>query len=55
MADTKDKKVCFVITPIGVVSPSNPGHDYDRKLNLYMNKGVREYWIVDPDKNQVMI
>ena len=33
---------------IEIVSPSNPGHDYLTKLNLYRNAGVREYWIVEP-------
>lgn len=33
---------------IEIVSPGNPGHDYVRKLNLYADAGVREYWIVDP-------
>ena len=26
---------------IEIVSPGNPGHDYVRKLNLYMDAGVR--------------
>ena len=38
-----------------IVSPSNPGHDYVRKLNLYMDAGVREYWIVDPTKKHVIV
>lgn len=33
---------------IEIISPSNPGHDYIRKLNLYADAGVREYWIIDP-------
>lgn len=33
---------------VEIVSPSNPSHDYIRKLNLYANAGVREYWIVNP-------
>ena len=33
---------------IEIVSPSNSGHDYIRKLNLYAEAGVREYWIVNP-------
>lgn len=40
---------------IEIVSPGNPGHDYVRKLNLYMDAGVREYWIVDPKKQTVLV
>ena len=40
---------------IEIVSPSNPGHDYMRKMNLYMHAGVREYWIVNPMKNTVTV
>lgn len=32
---------------IEILSPGNPSHDYIRKLNLYADAGVREYWIVD--------
>lgn len=38
---------------IEIVSPSNPGDDYIRKLNLYADAGVREYWIVDPHNEKV--
>jgi len=37
-----------------VVSPSNPRHDYSRKLNKYTKAGVKEYWIVDPMKKRVL-
>ena len=40
---------------IEIVSPSNPGHDYVTKLNLYRNAGVREYWIVDPKTHSVLV
>lgn len=40
---------------IEIVSPGNPGHDYVRKLNLYMDAGVREYWIVDPDSREIFV
>lgn len=39
---------------IEIVSPSNPSHDYLRKLKLYMNAGVREYWIVDSEKDRIL-
>ncbi len=40
---------------IEIVSPSNPGHDYVRKLNLYADAGVREYWIVDPRSQNIFV
>lgn len=40
---------------IEIVSPGNPGHDYVRKLNLYADAGVREYWIVDPMGEKVYV
>lgn len=40
---------------IEIVSPGNPGHDYIRKLNLYADAGVREYWIVDPRTEKVFV
>ncbi|WP_164667791.1 Uma2 family endonuclease [Virgibacillus doumboii] len=40
---------------IEIVSPSSRSHDMVTKLNLYMNNGVKEYWIVDPIKNHIMI
>ncbi|MDR3343508.1 MAG: Uma2 family endonuclease, partial [Treponema sp.] len=35
---------------IEVLSPSNPEHDLDTKRGLYEEAGVREYWVVDPEK-----
>lgn len=40
---------------IEIVSPSNPSHDYVRKLNLYADAGVREYWIIDPRTESVYV
>ncbi|MCI9486411.1 MAG: Uma2 family endonuclease [Lachnospiraceae bacterium] len=40
---------------IEIVSPGNPGHDYIRKLNLYADSGVREYWIVDPRIEKIFV
>ncbi len=38
---------------IEITSPSNSSHDYVKKLNLYMDAEVREYWIVDPAQKRV--
>lgn len=40
---------------IEIVSPNNPADDYIRKLYYYKNYGVREYWIVDPQRKSVTV
>jgi len=40
---------------IEIISPSNQAHDLITKLNLYMQYGVKEYWIVNPLLNTIMI
>lgn len=40
---------------IEIVSPSSKRMDYSVKLFKYRSAGVREYWIVDPDKNRIMV
>ena len=40
---------------IEVTSPSNPQHDYGIKLFKYRTAGVREYWIVNPQKKAVTV
>lgn len=40
---------------IEIISSSNLKHDYVRKLNLYLDAGVREYWIVDPRDRKILV
>ncbi len=40
---------------IEVVSPSSRSMDYNKKLFKYRTAGVREYWIVDPMKQLIMV
>lgn len=40
---------------IEIVSPNNASHDYIMKLNLYADAGVREYWIVDPARESILV
>ncbi len=40
---------------IEIVSPSSRQMDYYKKLALYQGAGVREYWIVDPAREVVMV
>ena len=35
---------------VEILSPSNPDHDQKTKFEVYASAGVREYWIVNPDK-----
>ena len=40
---------------IEIISPSTASHDYVRKLNLYLDAGVKEYWIVDPADKSIYV
>ena len=40
---------------IEIVSPESFQMDYYKKLFKYADTGVREYWIVNPDNNQIWI
>lgn len=40
---------------IEIVSPSSKRMDYSVKLFKYRSAGVREYWIVDPDKSRITV
>ena len=40
---------------IEIVSPASRRMDYYTKLFRYRTAGVREYWIVDPSKNQIIV
>ena len=39
---------------VEVTSPSTKKRDYGMKLSRYRNAGVREYWIIDPQRRIVM-
>lgn len=40
---------------IEVVSPSSRRLDYGKKLAAYIEAGVKEYWIVDPEKRVIVV
>jgi len=40
---------------VEILSPSTASMDKVAKLNKYQEAGVREYWIVDPESNSVLV
>ena len=38
-----------------VTSPSTMMHDYNQKKKVYQKIGVKEYWIIDPERRQATI
>jgi Uma2 family endonuclease len=40
---------------IEVVSPGSEERDYEEKREEYLRFGVKEYWIVDADKHEVLV
>ena len=40
---------------IEIISPTTSSHDHVRKLNLYLDAGVKEYWIVDPISEKIFV
>ena len=40
---------------VEILSPSNRGHDLAVKRELYARHGVPEYWIIDPDRETLLV
>ncbi|AGF57846.1 Uma2 family endonuclease [Clostridium saccharoperbutylacetonicum] len=40
---------------VEVISAYNPSNDYVRKLNLYEKFEVKEYWIINPMKKNILV
>lgn len=40
---------------VEIVSPASKRMDYYTKLFKYRTAGVKEYWIVDPDKSRIIV
>jgi len=56
--DKIDKKGRYKGVPalaVEVLSHSTKGRDMIKKLDLYMQTGVKEYWIVDTEKKEVYV
>jgi Uma2 family endonuclease len=53
-----DKPVYFRTPPdltIEIVSPSNAAREIERKIGMYLAFGVRQVWIVYPNRRQVVV
>lgn len=53
--DKKDKYKGIPTLVIEVLSPSTRSKDMLKKLDLYKQCGVREYWIIDPQNVQILV
>ena len=55
--DKLDEKGCHGAPDwvIEIVSPSSKKRDYLKKTVIYMEQGVREYWIVDPIREAIVV
>lgn len=40
---------------VEVISPYNPSNDYVRKLNIYEQFKVKEYWIINPMEKNILV
>jgi len=40
---------------VEITSPSNTASEMSRKFHIYLEAGVREYWVVDPDLKAVTV
>lgn len=40
---------------VEVVTPTSARRDYDEKPDEYLEFGLKEYWIVDPKKRQILV
>lgn len=48
---------CIIGAPdwvIEVTSPSTRDNDYDLKMHKYMHAGVREYWVIDLEREKIV-
>ncbi len=51
-----DKKRCYGAPDLVIeISSSDRSLDFTRKLSLYKDSGVREYWIIDPASEKVLV
>ena len=52
---TKNNYVGSPSLVVEIISPSSRSRDFVTKMNLYMKFGIKEYWIISPEKRQVHV
>ena len=50
----KDRYTGIPALVVEILSPQTRSRDHTKKLNVYLEGGVSEYWIVDPKKQKVV-
>ena len=40
---------------VEIISPNNSKHDVHTKFNLYLEAGVKEYWIIEPNDKIIFV
>ena len=40
---------------VEIMNPSNSGREFFYKLQYYLEAGVREYWMIDPEIKKVLV
>jgi Uma2 family endonuclease len=40
---------------VEIISPNNSKHDIHTKFNLYLEAGVKEYWLIEPNDRMILI
>ncbi len=56
--ESKIGENCCIGVPdliVEIISPNNRKHDVQTKFNLYLEAGVLEYWLVDPQDKMILI
>ncbi|MDF2836712.1 MAG: prevent-host-death family protein [Paenibacillus sp.] len=51
----RDRYIGVPALVVEVVSPSSRSKDLIKKMELYKSTGIQEYWIVDPDHEQIHV
>jgi len=44
-----------LLAPIEIISPSTSSKEHFLKISAYMDAGIREYWIIEPEEKLVQV